>query len=180
MLYRRIAALILTSSLALTACSKQEPAKPYAVEEVSVAKLSADLGAKKTTSVAITQAYIDRIKTFDPNLHAIIAITPDALSQAAASDKRRAEGKALGPLDGVPIVLKDNIDAVGVATTAGSYALADNLPLKDSEVARRLRAAGAIILGKANMSQWAGRRTKTETFNGSTVGGTPHNPYELA
>src|SRR4051812_46703477 len=180
MLNRLLAGAVVATALTLSACSKQEPAKPYAVEDVPLAKISADLAAKRTTSVAVTQAYIDRIKTYDGNLHAIIAIAPDALQQAVASDKRRADGKALGPMDGVPVVLKDNIDAVGVPTTAGSYALAENLPLKDSEVVRRLRAGGAVILAKANMSQWAGRRTKTETFNGSTVGGTPHNPYDLA
>jgi amidase len=179
MRYRPLVGFVVMSSLALAACSKQEPAKPYAVEEVPLAKVSADLAAKHTTSVAVTKAYIDRIKMYDGQLHAVILAAPDALQQAAASDKRRAEGKALGPLDGVPILLKDNIDAVGMPTTAGSYALAENLPLKDSEVVKRLRAAGAVILGKANLSQWAGRRTR-ESFNGSTVGGTPHNPYDLA
>ena len=181
MLYRPLACLVMTSALALAACSKQEPAKPYAVEEVPLAKISADLAAKQTTSVAVTQAYIDRIKMYDGNLHAIIAITPDALQQAAASDKRRAEGKTLGPMDGVPVILKDNIDAVGVPTTAGSYALAENLPVRDSGVVRRLRAAGVIILAKANLSHWAGRRTRGgASFSGSTVGGDPHNPYDLA
>ena len=181
MKYRSFIGAAMVSTLALAACSKQEPAKPYAVEEVPLAKISADLAAKQTTSVAVTQAYIDRIKKYDANLHAIIAITPDALKQAAASDKRRADGKALGPMDGVPVILKDNIDAVGVATTAGSYALADNLPVKDSEVVRRLRAAGVVILAKANLSQWAGRRSRGgASFSGSTVGGDPHNPYDLA
>lgn len=175
-----ICAVTMTSALALAACSKEAP-KPYAVEEVPLAKVAADLAAKHTTSVAVTQAYIDRIKKYDGSLHAIIAITPDALQQAAASDKRRAEGKTLGPLDGVPVILKDNIDAVGVPTTAGSYALKDNLPVKDSGVVKRLRAAGMIILAKANLSQWAGRRTRGgASFSGSTVGGDPHNPYDLA
>ena len=181
MMNRFLIGAVMTSALALAACSKQETAKPYAVEEVSLAKLAADLAAKQTTSVAVTQAYIDRIKQYDANLHAIIAVVPDALKQAAASDQRRKEGKALGPLDGVPIILKDNIDAVGVATTAGSYALIDNLPAKDSEVVRRLRGAGVVILAKANLSQWAGRRSRGgASFSGSTVGGNPHNPYDLA
>src|SRR5690606_4014543 len=75
-------------------------------------------------------------------------------------------------------LLKDNIDAVGMPTTAGSYALMENQPTQDSEVARRLREAGAVILGKANTSQWAGLRT-SHSFNGSTVGGSTHNPYDL-
>ena len=181
MLYRPAAGFVVMASLAFAACSKQEPAKPYAVEEVPLSKISADLAAKTTTSVAVTQGYIDRIKMYDANLKAIILVAPDALAQAAASDKRRKDGKALGPLDGVPILLKDNIDAVGMPTTAGSYALAENRPLKDSEVVRRLRAGGAVILGKANLSQWAGRRSRGgASFSGSTVGGNPHNPYDLA
>jgi amidase len=109
----------------------------------------------------------------------VILIAPDAEQQAAAADKRRADGKALGPLDGVPILIKDNIDATGMPTTAGSFLLEHNVPAKDSEVARRLRAAGAVILGKTNLSQWAGWRD-VASFNGSTVGRGPHNPYDLA
>ena len=178
MLYRRVSYLALASAFALASCSKTEPAKPYAVEEVPLAQVSADLAAGKTTAVAVTKAYIERIKAYDGALHSVIVIAPDALDQAAASDKRRKEGKALGPLDGVPVLLKDNIDATGMPTTAGSFALAENLPAKDSEVARRLRASGAVILGKNNMSQWAGWRSKG-SFSGSTVGGSPHNPYDL-
>ena len=174
-----ICAAVVTS-LALAACSREEAAqKPYAVEEVSLAQLSTDLAAKTTTSVAATQAYMDRIKMYDDALNAIIALQPDALEQAAASDKRRADGKALGPLDGVPVLVKDNIDAVGTPTTTGSFALTENLPAQDSEAVRRLRAAGAVILGKTNLSQFAGYRT-TDTFSGSSVGGTAHNPYDLA
>ena len=176
MVYRSILRATLISSLALTACSKGD--KPYAVEEVSLAKLSADLAAKQTTSVAVTSAYIGRIKMYNAPLNAIITVAPDALDQAKASDKRRAEGKALGPLDGIPVILKDNIDATGMPTTAGSFALAENVRAQDAEVTKRLKDAGAIILAKANLSQWAGYRT-TDSFAGSTVGGTPHNPYDL-
>ena len=166
------------SIVMLASCSKDEPAKSYAVEEVPLSQVAADLAAGKTTSVAVTKAYIDRIKTYDGALHAVILVAPDALDQAAASDKRRKEGHAIGPLDGIPILFKDNIDTVGMPTTAGSYALVDNKPAQDSEVARRLRAAGVVVLGKANTSQWAGLRT-TMGFNGSTVGGSPKNPYDL-
>src|SRR4051812_45141748 len=111
MIHRSIITAALMSFLALAACSQQRaPQKPYAVEEVSLAKLSADLAAKATTSVAVTQAYIDRINMYNSSLNAIIVVAPDALEQAAASDQRRAEGKSLGSLDGVPILLKDNID----------------------------------------------------------------------
>jgi amidase len=175
-LHRPVICLGLVFALALAGCSKK-PA-PYAVEEVPLAQVSADLASGKTTAVAVTQAYIDRIKAKDGPLHAVIGIAPDALDQAKASDERRKAGKALGPLDGIPILVKDNIDAVGMPTTAGSYALIDNKPARDSEVIRRLRAAGAVILGKANLSQFAGFRT-IEAFNSSTVGGGAHNPYNL-
>jgi amidase len=119
MTHRRVAYFVLASSLVLASCSKTEPAKPYAVEEVSLARISADLAAGKTTAVAVTKAYMERIKMYDGPLHAVIAVAPDALDQAAASDKRRADKKALGPLDGVPIMLKDNIEAIGMPNTAG-------------------------------------------------------------
>ena len=178
MLPRTLRSIALMLALPLAACSKSQGPQSYAVEEAPLAQISSDLAGGKTTSAAVTRSYIDRIKTYDGALHAVIMIAPDALDQAAASDKRRREGKTLGPLDGVPILLKDNIDAAGMPTTAGSFALAENMPAKDSEVARRLRAAGAVILGKANTSQWAGLRT-TSGFNGSTVGGSPKNPYDL-
>ncbi|MGE3335698.1 MAG: amidase family protein [Rhodospirillaceae bacterium] len=164
----------------LAACNKQEEAQPYAVEEVPLSQIANDLAAGTTSSVAVTQAYIERISLYNKAVNGVIGIMPDALEQAAASDQRRKERKTLGPLDGIPILIKDNIDAVGMPTTAGSFALIDNVPAKDSEVARRLRDAGAVILGKANTSQWAGLRTTTSGMNGSTVGGTARNPYDLA
>ncbi len=167
--------------LALAACSEQKPVAvaPYEVEEVSLAQIADDLAAKKTTAVAVTQGYIDRIKMYDGALHCVIAVAPDALAQAEASDKRRAAAQALGPLDGIPILLKDNIDAVGMATTAGSFALEFNVPAKDADVTRRLREAGAVILGKANLSQFAGWRSAETVLNSSTVGGDCRNPYDL-
>ena len=169
-------------TLVLAACGdkKKMAAAPYEVEEVAVSQIAEDLAAKKTTAVAVTQAYIDRIKKYDGVLHSVITIAPDALDQAAASDKRRADGKPLGALEGIPILFKDNIDAMGMPTTAGSYALEFNLPKQDSEVVRRLRAAGAIILGKANLSQFAGWRPAETVLNSSTVGKDARNPYDLA
>src|ERR1700761_9626639 len=94
-------------SLTLGPCSKPQ-LPPYAVTEVSLAQVSADLASGKTTSVAVTKAYIDRIKANDGPLHSVIVIAPDALDQAAAADKRRKDGHVIGPLDGVPILFKDN------------------------------------------------------------------------
>lgn len=151
----------------------------YNVEQVEMSRISAALTKKRVTSVQITEAYIERIKTFDHFFNSVIQIAPDALERAAASDRRRSSDKALGPLDGVPILVKDNIDVEGMATTAGSYALMQNFPTRDAELVRRLRAVGAIILGKTNLCQFSGFRT-TMTFNGSTVGGAVRNPYDLA
>ena len=161
----------------VTACS--EPSRPYEVSEVPLTQVSADLASGKTTSAAVTTAYIERIKKYDSSLHSVILIAPDAMDQAKASDDRRKAGKALSPMDGVPIMLKDNIDAAGMPTTAGSYALIDNFPVRDSEVARRLRESGAVILGKLNMDQFASWRGTKGTLNGTTVGGGPTNPYRL-
>jgi len=112
-------------------------------------------------------------------LRSVMAIMSDAIPQAEASDRRRKAGKALGPLDGIPILFKDNIDVVGTPTTAGSFVLEKNLPAQDADVVRRLREAGAVVLGKTNLSQFAGLRA-IAVFNGSTVGHAPHNPYNLA
>lgn len=177
---RTATCLALILSLSLAACGKEEEAKPYAVEEIPLSQIADDLAAGKTSAVAVTEAYIARIKTYNGAVNGVIGIMPDAREQAAASDQRRKDGKTLGPMDGIPILIKDNIDAIGMPTTAGSFALVDNVPVRDSEVARRLRAAGAVILGKANTSQWAGLRTTSGGMNGSTVGGPARNPYDLA
>lgn len=179
MSYRLLSIAAISLALTLGACSQEEPAKPYAVEDVPLSRISADLASGATTSVAVTEAYIERIKTYDAPLKSVILIAPDAAAQAAASDLRRKDGKALGPLDGIPILLKDNIDAAGMPTTAGSYALEHNVPAQDAELTRRLRDAGAVILGKVNTNQFAGLRT-TQGLLGSTVGGMPRNPYDLA
>ncbi len=179
MFSRSLSCFVLAAGLALASCGRDEPVQPYAVEEVPLSEIAGDLAAGKTTSVAVTQAYIDRIKMYNGAVNGVIGVMPDALQQAAASDARRAAGQALGPMDGIPILIKDNIDAVGMPTTAGSFALVDNMPAQDSEVSRRLRDAGAVILGKANTSQWAGLRTTTGGLNGSTVGGTARNPYDV-
>jgi amidase len=169
--------LMVSAVLCVAGCAKQAVTAPYQVYEVPLSQVAADLAAGKTTSVAAVEAYSARIKQYDAALHSVIMISPLALDQARESDKRRAAGQALGPLDGVPILIKDNIDEAGVVTTAGSYALLKNVAKRDSEVVKRLRAAGVVILGKANLSQWANWRAST-AFNGSTVGGPVHNAYD--
>lgn len=135
------------------------------------------------TSETLTQAYLDRIDAVDrsgPRLQSVLALNPDALEQARASDARRAAGEMLGPLDGVPILLKDNIETLDpVATTAGSYALADNVTGRDSPLVAGLRAQGAVILGKTNLSQWANFRSEASVSGWSALGGQVRNPHML-
>ena len=131
----------------------------------------------------VVQAYLDRIAAIDQNgpaLHSIIQVNPDALALADALDEVLLEGGPKGALFGVPVVLKDNIDTHdGMPTTAGSRALKDSYPLKDSYVAQQLRQAGAIIIGKANLSEWANFRGEMSSSGWSGLGGQTKNPYVL-
>lgn len=152
------------------------------VEEASVASLSADLASGRTTSERTVRAYLRRIAAMDrkgPRLNAIIALNPRALAEARALDADRRAGRLRGPLHGVPILLKDNIEATGMPTTAGSLALARNDPGRDSPVAAALKANGAIILGKTNLSEWANFRSERSMSGWSAVGGLTRNPYAL-
>ena len=147
-------------------------------------ELSAMLEAGDTTSEALTQAYLDRIAAIDrngPRLQSVLALNPAALEQARASDARRAAGEALGPLDGLPILLKDNIETkdAGLATTAGSFALEGNVTGRDAPLVAGLREAGAVILGKTNLSQWANFRSRDSVSGWSSVGGQVRNPHML-
>ncbi|ABI78408.1 amidase family protein [Hyphomonas neptunium ATCC 15444] len=146
-------------------------------------ELSAALASGALTSRDLTAAYLARIEAVDragPRLQSIIALNPNALTQAEASDARRAAGQALGPLDGIPILLKDNIETLDpVPTTAGSLALKDNLTGRDSPLAAGLRAQGAVILGKTNLSQWANFRSNNSISGWSSVGGQVRNPHML-
>jgi amidase len=154
-----------------------------AVSERSVAQLQAELMHGSVTAVALTQAYLDRIAAIDaagPTLHSVIATNPHALDDARASDLRRAAGKTRGALEGIPVLLKDNIETSdGSATTAGSLALAQNVARRDAPLVVRLEAAGAIVLGKTNLSEWANFRSSQSISGWSAVGGLVRNPYAL-
>lgn len=132
----------------------------------------------------VTKAHLDRIKKIDdngPEISAIITINPEAIKIARELDKELKEGKSRGPLHGIPIVLKDNIDTHDqMETTAGSRALIGSKALKDSYVVKKLREAGAIILGKANLSEWANFRGQNSTSGWSGVNGQTKNPYVLS
>jgi amidase len=144
----------------------------------SVAGLREALDGGELTATALTQGYLDRIADLNPALGAVIAVSPDALDQAAASDVARRAGRARGVLEGIPVLVKDNVQVAGGPATAGSPALLAARP-PDAFIVSRLRAAGAIILAKANLSEWANFRSTRSTSGWSTLGGQTANPYAL-
>ncbi len=153
------------------------------IEEVSLAELVAALADGRTTAERLTAGYLERIEALDrggPQLRSVIAVNPDAIAIARELDRERLEKGARGPLHGIPVLLKDNIDTRDlIATTAGSLALAENFAARDAFVAERLRAAGAVILGKTNLSEWANFRSTRSSSGWSAVGGQVKNPYAL-
>jgi amidase len=149
--------------------------------ELSIAELSAKLASGELTSVALVARYRERIAALDGTLHSILELNPAAEQIADQLDRERAAGKLRGPLHGIPILVKDNIDTGDtMLTTAGSLALASSLPAKrDAFAVGRLRAAGAIILGKTNLSEWANFRGTSSSSGWSGRGGQCRNPYAL-
>jgi Asp-tRNA(Asn)/Glu-tRNA(Gln) amidotransferase A subunit family amidase len=172
---RRITSLALLCAFSATV---QAQARPIEVTEASITDLQAALAAKRTTSVALVDQYLARIRAYDhagPALNAIIRVNPKARAEAAALDAERRAGKVRGPLHGIPIILKDNYDTGDLPTTAGSLALANSRPAKDGFVVQQLRAAGAIVLAKSNMHELAAGITSI-----SSIGGQTRNPYDPA
>ncbi len=171
--------LILMAMLVVGPVAAQTPV----VENMDAAALQTAMSEGRTTSAAITQAYLDRIARIDdsgPQISAVIALFPDAMEQARALDAERAAGKVRGPLHGIPVLIKDNIEVAGpLPTTAGSLALKDNVTGRDAFLVGRLRLAGAVILGKANLSEWANIRSGDSTSGWSAVGGLTRNPHDL-
>src|SRR6267142_1060498 len=149
--------------------------------EATIPELQELMSSGMLTSVQLTTSYLERIATFNPLLHAVIETNPDALTIAAARDAERQSGWLRGPLHGIPILVKDNLaTADKMQTTAGSLALVGSMVPSDSVVVSRLRAAGAVILGKANLSEWANFRGNAP-FNGwSARGGFTRDPYLLS
>ena len=140
------------------------------------------MAAGTLTARALTRAYLDRIAAVDdagPQLNAVIEINPAATEEAASRDAERRGGKIRGPLHGIPVLVKDNIDVAGMINSAGSLAFVDNRPAADAFVIRRLRDAGAVILGRANLSEWANFRSTASTSGWSSRGGQTKNPYAL-
>jgi len=156
---------------------------PFDLEEITIQQLQDGLKSGKYTSRRLVTAYLTRIQQVDgagPTLRSVIETNPDALALADAADAERKTGKVRGPLHGIPVLIKDNI-ATGdkMKTTAGSLALADAPAPRDSAVAKRLRDAGAIIIGKTNLSEWANFRSTHSVSGWSGRGGLVKNPYAL-
>jgi amidase len=143
----------------------------------SALALAASSAIAAPSAETSTGTALERIARIDPQLHAVIAVDPAAMSQARAFD---ASGRAVGPVAGQPVLIKDNIETAGpLPTTAGSLALANNVTNRDAPLVARLRAAGGIIIGKANLSEWANIRSNNSISGWSAVGGQVHNPWAL-
>ncbi|MEJ1096803.1 MULTISPECIES: amidase [unclassified Pseudoxanthomonas] len=187
---RRLA-LLIAIPLALAACQQQAPSSAdemaespidFTFAEMDIESLQERMRSGELDSRTLTQAYLDRIAATDkagPHLNAVIEINPDALKEAALRDVERKQDAVRGPLHGIPILLKDNIDATPMVTSAGSLALKDFRPSQDAFLVRRLREAGAVILGKTNLSEWANFRSMHSTSGWSARGGQTRNPYAL-
>ena len=163
---------------------RQEPAdRGFPLAETTIADLQEGLASGAWTTRSIVEAYLDRIDRIDrggPALRSVLETDPDALAAADRLDRERRAGRLRGPLHGIPVLLKDNIDtADGMTTTAGSLALAGWIPPEDAGVAARLRRAGALLLGKANLSEWANFRSTRSSSGWSGRGGQCRNPYVL-
>ena len=181
---RFFALVLLLAPFAAMADDKGKDNFPFL--EATVAQLQTEMATGRLTSEQLTRAYLQRIQQFDQatknslGVNALIELNPDALAIARQADALRRKGKVLGPLHGIPVLLKANIDTGDrMQTTAGSLALQGSPALQDSTVAANLRAGGAVILGKTNLSEWANFRSFESVSGWSAVGGQTHNPYGL-
>lgn len=180
------AVLLITAFFVYTPVSAHQPTGDYSPQgwtANSLPEIAAAIQAGQLSSESLVQAYLDRINQIDwsgPTLRSVLALNPNALKDARAADAKRAAGESLGALHGVPILLKDNIETSDpVATTAGALALKDNITGRDSPLVAGLRAQGAIILGKTNLSQWANFRSNDSMSGWTALGGQVKNPHIL-
>lgn len=182
--------IILVFSILLIACKSESDNNSHnsntidlQFEEINITKLQAGYKNKDYTITQVVQSYLDRIETLDykgPELNSIIQVNPDAIAIARQLDIELKEGKSRGALHGIPVIIKDNIDTHdAMFTTAGSRALEGSKPLQDSHVAKQLKAAGAIIIAKANLSEWANFRGEMSSSGWSGINGQTKNPYIL-
>jgi amidase len=161
----------------------QADVKPFELDEITVADLQAGMTSGKFSARSLTEKYLARIEEVDKQgigLNSVLEVNPDALAIAEGLDKERADEHVRGPLHGIPVLIKDNIDTADrMQTTAGSLALLGSKPVKDSFVAQKLRESGAVILGKTNLSEWANIRSSHSSSGWSGRGGQTKNPYAL-
>ncbi|MFN4286120.1 MAG: amidase [Lacibacter sp.] len=179
-----VGAGVATSSCNTSSTEKQAAASDaFTWNETTIAEVQKQMQQGTLSSKALTQAYLDRIKAIDqngPTLRSVIEVNPDALRDAETLDRERKAGTLRGPLHGIPILIKDNIDTADrMHTTAGSLALKDHIAKKDAFVVQQLRKAGAVILGKTNLSEWANFRSTRSSSGWSSRGGQTKNPYCL-
>jgi len=181
---RMVSLILLLAPFVASADDEEKVRFPFL--EATVAQLQAEMAAGRLTSEQLTRAYIQRIRQLDQptrdsiGVNSVIELNPNALAIARQADALRRRGKVLGPLHGIPVLLKANIDTGdSMQTTAGSLALQGTPALRDSTVAANLRAGGAVILGKTNLSEWANFRSFESVSGWSAVGGQTHNPYGL-
>ena len=159
------------------------PPAAFELDELTVGELRAGMASGKYTAHSLAEKYLDRIEEIDkhgPAINSVIELNPEALSIASDLDKERKAKGPRGPLHGIPVLIKDNIDTHDrMTTTAGSLAMGGSSPLQDSSVARKLREAGAVMLGKTNLSEWANFRSSHSSSGWSGRGGQTRNPYVL-
>lgn len=171
--------------LFFSACSQSGKDSLYELlelEEITVDQLQERYENGNLTASQVTRAYLDRIEDIDrngPGLNSIITVNPNALEIADSLDQERRDGTVRGPLHGVPIILKDNIDTYDMATTAGSRFMEGSVPPEDAFIIKKLREAGAIILAKANLSEWANFHSSFSSSGWSGLGGQVNNPYDI-
>ncbi len=180
------AALLPSAAPAPEAAASDTPAfsvPSFELDEATIAGLQASMTSGKFSAHSLAEKYLQRIEAIDkrgPSVSSVIEVNPDALAIAAALDRERAQKGPRGPLHGIPVLIKDNIDTADrMQTTAGSLALLGSRPAQDSFLAQKLREAGAVILGKTNLSEWANIRSSHSTSGWSARGGLTRNPYVL-
>lgn len=192
--FLKTAALAAAPALAISSASAAASARPrssspdfrippFEFEEATIAGLQNAMKSGRETAVSLARKYLKRIADLDqrgPAINSVIELNPDALAIARSLDRERKEKGPRGPLHGIPVLIKDNIDTHDrMMTTAGSLALLGSIPSRDSFVAQKLREAGAVILGKTNLSEWANFRGDRSSSGWSGRGGQTHNPYAL-
>lgn len=180
-------ALVFVAALSSASCERASETRSPTTSAIEVVELDLTeaqrrMQAGTLSSAALTAAYLERIAALDdagPQLGAVLELNPRARAEAEALDRERTQGRVRGPLHGIPVLIKDNIDIVGMVNSAGSLALAEHRPRADAPLVTRLRAAGAVILGKTNLSEWANFRSTNSTSGWSSRGGQTRNPYAL-